>query len=182
MQSHETAARMIRRKLNEMIFGLGLVWTVLALLVTAVMALAATLQFIRPSDFLLPNGLRLENPTLGLWRIDVIGDEGRVLKLPGNEWACFNDRTVRLSGPGGRFAVDAADGRVLAVRRPTNADEQLCGSAGYFTGLAGHDLFLGPRSSLPCVMLNPNLDRFARAQRFRDLCGGAGASASPAPP
>lgn len=44
MQSHETAGRMVLRKLNEMVFGVGLVATVLGALFGALWAASATLR------------------------------------------------------------------------------------------------------------------------------------------
>lgn len=170
MQSHETAGRMILRKLNEMVFGVGPVATVVGALFAVLWAVAAVLQWTSPDSFLLPNGLELRNPTFSLDRVDVFGSEGRILRLPQNDWACFDDRTLYLGGRGGGFAVDADGGRVLSVRRPADADRRLCGEAGYFDGSTGHNLFLGGSFGLPCEMLNRDLDRFAQAQRFRDIC------------
>lgn len=168
------------RKLNEMIFAVGLVSTMLAALLMAYWALGVTLRFLDPPEFLLPNGLTVQMPFDDLETTDIVDASGRSIRHR-TEWICFDDLTVRLEG-NGTLELNAVNGRITAERRGRMAEgHDLCGDGGYLHALIGPSLLMHRDWRFPCGHLNPDLDRFAQAQRFRDLCGQpAGTPALPA--
>lgn len=143
------------------LFALALVWAAFVIVVGGVQ------RYFRPPEFLLPNGLVVQMPFDDLHTADIIGASGRSVRRR-VDWMCFDDRTVWLSGNSGTVSVDAVEGRIVAERHGRAADDSPCKDR-YFRDNTGLSLFLDDEL-FPCDRLNPDLDRFAQAQRFRDLC------------
>lgn len=169
---------MTLRIVLELVAALAVLAAFLVLWAAFVIVVGGVLRYLDPPEFVLPNGLVLKMPFDDMRTTDIVDASGRSVRRS-IEWVCFDDRTVWLSGDSGTVSFEAVEGRIVAERHGRAADDTSC-DEGYFPGNIGLSLFFHDDWRFPCDHLNPDLDRFAQAQRFRDLCRAIGTPAAPA--